>query len=91
MRSGGSLIALSLKGGQDNAFKFLNNLRIVDISNNLGDSKSLACHPSTTTHRSLPEEQQAAMGLDSSWIRLSVGLEDLSDLKTDLLNALNSL
>lgn len=91
MSEGGTLIALSIKGGQDNAFKFLNNLRIADISNNLGDSKTLACHPSTTTHRSLTEEQQAQMGLDASWIRLSVGLEDVTDLESDLLNALNGL
>lgn len=91
MSAGGTLIALSVKGGQDNAFKFLNNLNIVDISNNLGDSKSLACHPSTTTHRSMTEEQQAEMGLDTSWVRLSVGLEDVTDLEADLVNALNGL
>jgi len=91
MSSGGTLIALSVKGGQDNAFKFLNNLRVVDISNNLGDSKSLACHPSTTTHRSLTEEQQVEMGLDATWIRLSVGLEDVTDLERDLIGALNGL
>jgi len=86
-----TLIALSIKGGQASAFKFLNNLKVVDISNNLGDSKSLACHPTTTTHRSLSEEEQAQMGLDGSWIRLSVGLEDVIDLESDLMNALNGL
>ena len=91
MSAGGTLIALSIKGGQDNAFKFLNNLQIVDISNNLGDSKSLACHPSSTTHRALTEEQQKEMGLDDSWIRLSVGLEDVADLESDLVSALNGL
>ena len=91
MRAGGTLIALSVKGGQENAFKFLNNLQIVDISNNLGDSKSLACHPATTTHRSLSAEERAEMGLDASWVRLSVGLEDAGDLEADLLGALDGL
>lgn len=91
MKSGGTLLALSLKGGQDEAFRFLNGLKLVDICNNLGDTKSLACHPSTTTHRALSDAEQAAMGLDRSWIRLSVGLEDADDLEADLLGALNSL
>jgi O-succinylhomoserine sulfhydrylase len=91
MTSGGTLIALSLKGGQEAAFKFLNGLELIDICNNLGDTKSLACHPSTTTHRALSDAEQAAMGLDRSWIRLSVGLEDADDLEADLMNALNRL
>jgi O-succinylhomoserine sulfhydrylase len=91
MKSGGTLLALSLKGGQEAAFRFLNGLNLVDICNNLGDTKSLACHPSTTTHRALSDAEQAAMGLDRSWIRLSVGLEDGDDLEADLLAALNSL
>ena len=91
MSEGGTLIALSIKGGQSNAFKFLNHLNIVDISNNLGDSKSLACHPATTTHRSMSPEERAEMGLDDSWVRLSVGLEDVSDLKADLIGALDAL
>ena len=85
------MIALSLKDGQDAAFKFLNALEIVDICNNLGDAKSLACHPSSTTHRALSDEEQAEMGLDASWVRLSVGLEDVSDLETDLTSALENL
>lgn len=91
MTMGGTLLALSLKGGQEAAFRFLNGLSIVDICNNLGDTKSLACHPSTTTHRALSDAEQAAMGLDRSWVRLSVGLEDADDLEADLLAALNSL
>lgn len=91
MSGGGTMIALSVKGGQDAAFKFLNSLELVDICNNLGDTKSLACHPSTTTHRALTDEEQAAMGLDRSWIRFSVGLEDADDLETDVLRALNSV
>ena len=91
MSAGGTLIALSVKGGREEAFKFLNGLGIVDISNNLGDAKSLACHPATTTHRSLTPEQRAEMGLDDSWVRLSVGLEDVHDLEADILGALNRL
>lgn len=91
MSSGGTLIALSVKKGQDGAFTFLNNLQLVDICNNLGDAKSLACHPCTTTHRNLTDEERAAMGLDDSWIRLSVGLEDAEDLETDILAALDRI
>ena len=91
MSSGGTMLALSVKGGQDGAFKFLNRLQIVDICNNLGDAKSLACHPSTTTHRALSKEEQASMGLDASWVRFSVGLEDASDLEDDALEALSAI
>ena len=76
MSSGGTLVAFSIKGARPEAFKMLNTLELIDISNNLGDTKSLACHPCSTTHRALTEEEQAEMGLDESWIRLSVGLED---------------
>ncbi|MCL4151040.1 UNVERIFIED_CONTAM: hypothetical protein GTU68_006460 [Idotea baltica] len=89
MNSGGTMLAMSLKGGQASAFNFLNSLNIVDICNNLGDTKSLACHPSTTTHRALSDEEQAAMGLDASWVRFSVGLEHADDLERDVLEALN--
>ena len=91
MTSGGTMIALSVKNSQEGAFKFLNSLELVDICNNLGDTKSLACHPSTTTHRALTDAEQAAMGLDRSWIRFSVGLEDADDLEADVLRALNSV
>jgi O-succinylhomoserine sulfhydrylase len=89
MRMGGTMMALSVKGGQEAAFRFLNGLELVDICNNLGDTKSLACHPSTTTHRALSDEEQATMGLDRSWIRFSVGLEDAGDLEADVIQALN--
>lgn len=91
METGGTLIAFSVKGARAEAFKFLNALELVDISNNLGDTKSLACHPSSTTHRALSEEEQAEMGLDESWIRFSVGLEDVNDLTKDVLAALSTL
>lgn len=91
MRSGGTLVAFSVKGARPEAFQVLNSLDLVDISNNLGDTKSLACHPCSTTHRALTEEEQAEMGLDESWIRLSVGLEDAGDVTADLVQALNAL
>ncbi|MEM9937535.1 MAG: O-succinylhomoserine sulfhydrylase [Pseudomonadota bacterium] len=91
MSLGGTLVAISVKGARPEAFKFLNALDLVDICNNLGDTKSLACHPSSTTHRALSAEEQAEMGLDESWIRLSVGLEDVEDLSADLVQALSSI
>ena len=91
MSSGGTLIAFSVKGARAEAFKVLNSLKLVDISNNLGDTKSLACHPCSTTHRALSEAEQAEMGLDESWIRFSVGLEAVDDLKRDLDHALSAL
>lgn len=91
MSSGGTLVAFSIKGARAEAFKVLNAFNLVDVSNNLGDTKSLACHPCSTTHRALSEEEQAEMGLDESWIRLSVGLEDAGDLSRDLVQALNGL
>ncbi len=91
MSAGGTLLALSFRGGQEAAFKFLNALELVDVSNNLGDAKSLACHPSTTTHRALTAEAQADMGLDASWVRISCGLEDAGDLEDDLTAALNAI
>lgn len=90
MQAGGTLIAFSIKGGREAAFTMLNALNLIDISNNLGDAKSLACHPASTTHRALSAEEQAAMGLDESWLRVSVGLEDVRDLAEDLSAALDA-
>ncbi len=89
MSGGGTLIALSLKGGQSAAWKLLDSLKLADISNNLGDSKTLVTHPATTTHRTLSDDDRAAIGLDASWVRLSVGLEDVDDLAEDLTQALD--
>jgi O-succinylhomoserine sulfhydrylase len=87
---GGSLVALSVNGGRDAAWRMLNALKLIDISNNLGDAKSLITHPASTTHRTLSEQERMAIGLDDSWIRLSVGLEDVDDLYEDLAQALES-
>jgi O-succinylhomoserine sulfhydrylase len=88
MSNGGSLIAFTLAGGTKSAFRVLNSLQLIDISNNLGDSKTLACHPGSTTHSSVSANDRAAMGIADGSIRLSIGLEDIEDLKTDLDRAL---
>ncbi|MDJ0107829.1 PLP-dependent transferase, partial [Rhodococcus erythropolis] len=74
--------------GKKRAFEVLNGLRVIDISNNLGDSKSLITHPATTTHRAMGPEGRAAVGLTDGVVRLSVGLEDTADLLADLKRAL---
>jgi O-succinylhomoserine sulfhydrylase len=89
MSGGSTLIAFDL-GSQAAAFRFLNALEIVDISNNLGDAKSMATHPCTTTHRALAEAQQLEIGLTPGWVRLSVGLEGVTDLARDLERALDA-
>ncbi len=90
MSGGGSTIGIEFAGSQKDAFRFMDALRIIDISNNLGDSKSLITHPSSTTHRRLAPEVQAAMGITPSVLRLSVGLEHVDDLIKDLDQALKS-
>ena len=89
MRHGGSIVAFEISGGKAAAFDFLNALEVIDISNNLGDSKTLACHPGTTTHSSVNAEGCAAMGITDGMIRLSVGLEHKDDLIVDLVEALD--
>lgn len=88
MGCGGTMIALDLKGGKEAAFKFLNALEIVTISNNLGDAKSIATHPATTTHQRLSDEEKSALGITDGLIRFSVGLEDHEDLIADIQHAL---
>ena len=88
MRHGGSIVSFEVAGGQAQAFQFLNSLGLIDISNNLGDSKSLACHPATTTHSSLAKADREDMGIIDGTIRLSVGLEHPDDLIADLSAAL---
>ena len=89
--AGETMLALELKGGKDAAFRFLNALEIVKISNNLGDAKSIATHPATTTHQRLPADQKAALGITPGLVRLSVGLEDADDLTADLRRALDAV
>ncbi len=88
MELGGNIVAFELEGGKAAAFRFANALRIIKISNNLGDAKSLITHPATTTHQRLDEETREELGITQGLLRLSVGLEDPSDLVDDLTCAL---
>jgi O-succinylhomoserine sulfhydrylase len=88
MKDGGSLVTVDVLGCRENAYRFLNSLKIIDISNNLGDSKTLATHPATTTHQRFTPEQRAELGIRDNTVRLSIGLEDAEDLIADLNQAL---
>ncbi|MBP7241571.1 O-succinylhomoserine sulfhydrylase [Amaricoccus sp.] len=90
METGGTMLALDLGGGKPAAFRFLNALRIVLISNNLGDAKSLVTHPATTTHQRLTPEQRAGLGISDGLVRVSVGLEDPADLVADVRRGLDA-
>lgn len=90
MSGGSNLVAFDF-GSQEKAFRFLNGLRLIDISNNLGDSKSMAVHPPTTTHRAMNEADRLQIGLTEGWVRLSVGLEDAADLVRDIERALDAV
>lgn len=84
----GSILAFDVEGGKQAAFRCVDALRLIDISNNLGDTKSLICHPATTTHQRLKPEERARLGIGDGLLRLSVGLEDVEDLIEDLTAAL---
>jgi O-succinylhomoserine sulfhydrylase len=88
MDGGGPLVAFEIKGNKGAAFRFMNALKIIKISNNLGDAKSLVTHPATTTHQRLTPEERAKLGIFDNSVRLSVGLEDPDDLAADLAQAL---
>eukprot|EP01037_Dinobryon_pediforme_P005206 gene5206-5258_t len=91
MSGGGTLVAFELAGGKPAAFALMNALQLIAVSNNLGDSKSLATHPATTTHMRIGAEERATLGISDGAIRLSVGLEDPADLIDDLAAALANL
>ncbi|MFO7777698.1 MAG: O-succinylhomoserine sulfhydrylase [Nitriliruptoraceae bacterium] len=88
MSGGGSIVTFSVSGGSDRAFSVLDALSVIDISNNLGDAKSLVTHPATTTHHRIGRQARAQMGISDGVIRVSVGLEDPADLQADLDRAL---
>ncbi len=88
MSSGATMVSFEVNGGKEGAFKFMNGLGLIDISNNLGDAKSLTTHPATTTHHKLVPEERQVLGITDGLVRLSVGLEDVEDLKEDLDQAL---
>jgi O-succinylhomoserine sulfhydrylase len=91
MRAGSTLVSFELAGGKAAAFRFLNALSIIRISNNLGDAKSLVTHPATTTHQRLKPEMRAELGISDGLLRLSVGLEAPEDLMRDIDQALGAL
>jgi O-succinylhomoserine sulfhydrylase len=91
MLGGGTVVTFELDGGKAEAFALMNALRIVDISNNLGDAKSMVTHPATTTHRRLTSQARAAVGITDGTVRISVGLEDPQDLVEDLQRGLDAL
>ena len=91
MSSGGTILTVTVDGDKEATFRFLDALRLFDISNNVGDSKSLATHPATTTHRRLGPEGRALVGIEESMVRLSIGLEDTDELLADVVNALSVL
>lgn len=87
MKLGGTMVTFEVEGGKKKAFDVLRHLGIIDISNNLGDAKSLMTHPASTTHRNIGAEARAMMGITDGMLRLSVGLEDVDDLVGDLRQA----
>ena len=90
MRAGSTLVAFEIKGGKEGAFRFLNALKLIGITNNLGDAKSLVTHPTTTTHQRLTPAQRAELGIGDGLVRFSAGLEHHDDLIEDLLTALDA-
>lgn len=90
MLGGGTVLTLEVDGGRDEAFTFMNALQLIDISNNLGDAKSLTTHPATTTHRRLTPAQRAEVGITDGAVRISVGLEEPEDLMADVDRALTA-
>ena len=86
-KAGGTVLSFKIKGTKKEAFCFMNRLKILDISNNLGDTKSLITHPATTTHRVLEEKERLALGITENLIRISVGLEDIEDIISDINQA----
>jgi O-succinylhomoserine sulfhydrylase len=88
MTAGGTVVTFEVAGGKAGAFRVMNAFQLIAVSNNLGDSKSLVTHPATTTHMRIGDEERAKLGITDGVIRLSVGLEDVEDIKDDLAGAL---
>ncbi len=91
MTAGSTLVAFEIKGGKEGAFRFLNGLELLGITNNLGDAKSLITHPTTTTHQRLTPEQRAELGIGDGLVRFSAGLEHPDDIIDDLMTALDKV
>ncbi len=91
MSAGGTIVTFDAPGGREAAFRLMNALQIIDISNNLGDSKSLITHPASTTHQRLTQAQRDALEIGEGMMRISIGLEDVDDLKEDLAQAIKAM
>jgi O-succinylhomoserine sulfhydrylase len=91
MRGGSTLVAFEVKGGKKAAFRFQDALKLIRISNNLGDAKSLITHPATTTHQRLTPAQRAEIGVTDGLVRLSCGLEHPDDIVEDVMSALDAV
>lgn len=88
MRAGGGIVTFEVKGGKERAFRFIDELEMIRYTSNLGDSRTIATHPATTTHAKLSEDERINLGIRPGTIRLSVGLEDQEDIIGDILQAL---
>ena len=89
MSNGGGIVTFELKGGLESGSKFLNALQILSMTNNLGDSRSIASHPASTTHSKLSDAEKSAVGITPGLVRISVGLENITDITEDILQALD--
>jgi O-succinylhomoserine sulfhydrylase len=90
MRSGGGMVTFEIKGGIDRGRAFLNSLKLISHSANLGDTRSIATHPASTTHSKLTDEERAAVGIAPGLIRISVGLEEMKDIIADVAQAMDN-
>ena len=88
MRDGGAIVCFELKGGVESGRKFLDTLKMLSLTANLGDTKSIASHPASTTHAKLTEAERQAVNITPGLIRISVGLEHPDDVLNDILQAL---
>ncbi len=91
MRDGGGIVCFELKGGIESGRKFLNSFQMLSLTANLGDTRSIASHPASTTHAKLREEERQAVNITPGLIRISVGLEYPDDVLNDILQALEKL
>jgi O-succinylhomoserine sulfhydrylase len=88
MRNGGGIVTFELKGGLEQGQRFLNRLQMLSMTNNLGDSRSIASHPASTTHAKLSDAERAAVGITPGLVRISVGLETVEDIVRDVVQGL---
>ncbi len=91
MSKGGGIVTFEIKGGLEEGVSFLNNIKMLSLTANLGDSRSIASHPASTTHLRVPEEDRLKVGITNNLIRISVGLEHIDDIQEDIDQSLNSI